>query len=121
MIIFFFHQNVAIFDITEPNEAIGQLNSELPNKTVLFHNVDVRNKTKIESAFKKVFNVFGYVDVLANFAGILDEKKPQDVIDINLVRFLFFLLAFQAKYCIIRISMCYRLVSFMQQWLELII
>lgn len=76
---------MAIFDVCDGSDAIGELKSLFPDKTILFYKVDVRKKSDIENAYKQVVNVFGYVDVLANFAGILNESKPQDVIEINLV------------------------------------
>lgn len=82
---YFLLQKIAIFDIIEPSEAIEEFKLQYPNATVLFHKVDVRKRADIENAFKKVVNTFGYVDVLANFAGILNEARIEDVIDINLV------------------------------------
>lgn len=47
--------------------------------------MDVRKKADVESAFQEVIDKFGYVDVLANIAGIADETKIEDTIYINLV------------------------------------
>ncbi|XP_031621399.1 alcohol dehydrogenase 1-like [Contarinia nasturtii] len=78
-------EKVAIFDICDASDVITELKTLFPTKAILFLKVDVRNKVEIENAYKQVVNAFGYVDVLANFAGILDESKPQDVIEINLL------------------------------------
>lgn len=88
-IIYFFQQKIAILDITEPSDAINEAKHQYANATILFYKVDVRKRKDIENAFKAVINVFGYVDVLCNFAGILNETKIEDVIDINLVSFFF--------------------------------
>ena len=60
---------------------------QFSDRTILFHKVDVRNKSEIETAFKEVVKSFGYVDVLVNVAGICDEFKIEDTIQINLVRY----------------------------------
>ena len=60
---------------------------QFSDRTILFHKVDVRNKSEIETAFKEVVKTFGYVDVLVNLAGIFDEFKIEDTIQINLVRY----------------------------------
>ncbi|XP_031633579.1 alcohol dehydrogenase 1-like [Contarinia nasturtii] len=77
-------EKIAIFDVMDPSRAISELKSLFPNKTVLFYKVDVRNRSEIECAFKEVVKSFGYVDVLVNCAGIIDERRPKDTIDINL-------------------------------------
>ncbi|XP_055308158.1 15-hydroxyprostaglandin dehydrogenase [NAD(+)]-like [Sitodiplosis mosellana] len=78
-------ENIAVFDISDPTEAIAELKSNCPDKTIQFHKVDVRKQAEIESAFKEVVKAFGHVDVLANFAGIFNETKPTDTIEINLL------------------------------------
>ncbi|XP_055324743.1 15-hydroxyprostaglandin dehydrogenase [NAD(+)]-like [Sitodiplosis mosellana] len=78
-------ENVATFDICDLSDAIAELKSEFPDKTLLFNKVDVRKQAEIETAFKDVVNAFGHVDILANFAGIFNEQKPMDVIEINLL------------------------------------
>lgn len=75
------------FDICDPSAAIAELKSEFPNKSILFHKVDVCRRDEIENALKSVLNTFGYIDVLTNFAAILNESKPTETIEINLVIF----------------------------------
>lgn len=77
-------EKVAVFDKSDPDTII-ELKSMFSNKHILFYKVDVQNKREIEMAFNEVINEFGHVDVLANFAAIVDETNPEDVIGINLL------------------------------------
>ncbi|XP_031637911.1 alcohol dehydrogenase 1-like [Contarinia nasturtii] len=77
-------QKIAIFDVIDPSAAIDAIETSFPKATALFHRVDVRNRSEIETAFKQVVNVFGYVDVLVNFVDIINEPKIEDVLHINL-------------------------------------
>lgn len=76
---------MAVFDVIDLNDVKADLNFAFPKNTVLFHNVDVRNKNEIEIAFQKATKEFGYVDVLVNCVGIADESNIDEVINVNLV------------------------------------
>lgn len=71
----------------DPQDAIHELKDEFPRNAVRFYKVDVRNKVEMEDAFKKVVEIFGNVDVMANIAGIINENRIEDVIRVNLVIF----------------------------------
>ncbi|XP_055301015.1 alcohol dehydrogenase-related 31 kDa protein-like isoform X2 [Sitodiplosis mosellana] len=77
-------EKIAVFDVADPSE-INKLKMQFGDKAILFHKVDVRNKTEIETAFKEVVMTFGYVDVLANIVGICDETKIEDTIHCGMI------------------------------------
>lgn len=84
--LFHFHlQKIAIFD-TNTCETINELKFRYGANTISFYKVDIRRKAEIESAFQEVINKFGYVDVLANVAGIADETRVEDTVQNNFVR-----------------------------------
>lgn len=69
----------------DSRNAIDQLKTEFPTKTVLFYKADVTKKMEIEDAYDKTVKEFGYVDVVINGAGIVKESSVEDTMHVNLV------------------------------------
>ncbi|XP_018566141.1 15-hydroxyprostaglandin dehydrogenase [NAD(+)]-like [Anoplophora glabripennis] len=68
------------------NVALSQMNKEFgPDKTI-FVTTDVSNIKQFEDAFRKTIETFGYVDILINNAGILNDGIWEKEISINVVR-----------------------------------
>ncbi|XP_013139885.1 PREDICTED: 15-hydroxyprostaglandin dehydrogenase [NAD(+)]-like [Papilio polytes] len=80
-------KHVAILDIAEEAGIAFQneLNTKYGNNKVQFIKCDVSNGEELNAAFAKVKNEFGYIDIVINNAGILNDNLQVYVkqIDIN--------------------------------------
>lgn len=89
-------QYVAILDV---NEQLGiKLENELNEKFAMsrakFIKCDVSDEKQLKNAYKKVFDDAGYIDVVINNAGVINETAEnfKRCIDINVVGIIILLL-----------------------------
>lgn len=78
-------QKIAVFDIADPRETVKQLKVLFPQIKILFEKIDVKDKSSIETAFKKVVDEFGSIDIVINGAGIVNEKNYEHTVGVNLL------------------------------------
>ncbi|XP_068629701.1 15-hydroxyprostaglandin dehydrogenase [NAD(+)]-like [Battus philenor] len=80
-------KHVAVLDIAEEAGIAlqNELNSKHGNNKASFIKCDVSNAEQLLAAFDKVKNKFGYIDVVVNNAGILNDNHKMYVkqIDVN--------------------------------------
>lgn len=79
-------KSVAIIDLPTSNGENSAIALQKDSGTgrVIFVACDVTKAEDLERAFKKVIDTFGTLDILINNAGIFDELKWEETIDINL-------------------------------------
>lgn len=78
---------IAIIDLVTSNgkNAATTLRNEFGESRVVFFACDVTKTEEFEMTFEKVVDMFqGYLDILINNAGILDEKDFERTVDVNL-------------------------------------
>lgn len=78
-------QGVAIIDILENVDGIGQLRSTYPEKNILFIKADVADKTAIDEAYEEITKSFEYLDIVVNVAGIFNDLDVSRTIGVNIV------------------------------------
>lgn len=83
-------QNGATVVLLDVNDNAGKSLKEFLDKQhgqerTLFLNCDVESDEQLKDAFQKIVQTFGGVDILCNNAGILDERKLEKCVSINLV------------------------------------
>lgn len=86
-------QSLAIFDMSPDmtSTLVSKLQSEFPDATIIFREVDVTNDASVEKAVAETENVFGSIDILLCFAGItgsihaleITPSKWRKMFDIN--------------------------------------
>ncbi|XP_021699124.1 alcohol dehydrogenase 1 isoform X2 [Aedes aegypti] len=77
---------LAILDVNElPPEAIANITSCNPTAEFVSARCDITNKSNLEDVIRsQVMEKFGYIDLLVNSAGTVDERDPGRLIAINL-------------------------------------
>lgn len=78
-------QGVAIIDILENVDGIGQLRSTYPEKNILFIKADVADKAAIDEAYEEITKSFEYLDIVVNVAGIFNDLDVSRTIGVNIV------------------------------------
>lgn len=78
-------QNIALLDIADPGNLTAGLQSEFPQKKVIYYKVNVRIRDELKKAFCNFVEQFGYVDIVVGGAGFFNENKPEDTVAVNLV------------------------------------
>ncbi|KAK5642131.1 hypothetical protein RI129_008298 [Pyrocoelia pectoralis] len=78
-------KGVAIIDVNEVAGSIvaQELKNEFGDK-VIFVKVDITAKDQFEEAFKETIKRFGYLDIVINSAGVLDDRRWKLEVDVNL-------------------------------------
>ncbi|XP_071451820.1 15-hydroxyprostaglandin dehydrogenase [NAD(+)]-like [Hetaerina americana] len=79
--------SVVLFDLNNEKgqEFKQQMEAEHGKGRVHFVSGDVTKKEDLERAFKETLEKFSYLDIMLNNAGIGDEKRWEDMININWV------------------------------------
>ncbi|CAD7083549.1 unnamed protein product [Hermetia illucens] len=77
-------KGVAIIDILENVDGIGQLRSTYPEKNILFIKADVADKTAIDEAYEEITKSFEYLDIVVNVAGIFNDLDVSRTIGVNI-------------------------------------
>lgn len=68
---------------TQGEEAVKKLNKKYGADKSVFYKGDVTNEKELDEIYTKVIHTYKNVDVLVNNAGILNEIKWKETIDIN--------------------------------------
>lgn len=76
---------MALLDIGDNGNVTESLGESFKTKRILFEKTDVRSKTNVKNAFKKILEKFNKIDIVINSAGIINEQNVEDTIAINLV------------------------------------
>lgn len=77
---------MAILDIHDTDNAAVKLQALYPNgQTVIYLKTDVVDRDNVFRSFREAHSRFGSIDVVVGNAGILNENRPELVIQINLV------------------------------------
>lgn len=81
-------QKLAILDINELSQEIkSDIKRCNASADVVSIKCDIANKSNLSDVIcNKVYTKFGYIDLLVNSVAILDERDPDRMIAINLVR-----------------------------------
>lgn len=64
---------------------LQKLQTESPNATIHYQKTDMTNRADVEKSFKAVYDMFGYIDILVNSAGIFDEQNFERTFAVNVV------------------------------------
>lgn len=74
-------------DINEKNgnELIATVGKKYGHSKLFFSETDVTNAQQLESAYKKIINTYGQLDIVVNNAGIAREHDYELMISVNLV------------------------------------
>ncbi|GJQ75739.1 hypothetical protein Trydic_g17811 [Trypoxylus dichotomus] len=78
-------KGVVIADISEGEEITQDFNTKYGEGRVTFVKTDVSDKESFKNAFEKTVNTYNSIDILINAAGIVDETKWLNIIQVNLV------------------------------------
>lgn len=78
-------KNLALVDIVDNDNKSKELQKDYPAQNVSFWTADVSKRQSVDAAFKEVVQKFQRIDLLINSAGILKEKDPEAVMNINAV------------------------------------
>jgi len=78
-------QNVAVcdVDVQKGENAVRELQTEYGADRVIFIKTDVTNVAELEEAFKKTHTTFKALDIVINNAGVLDDRRWELEIAIN--------------------------------------
>jgi len=76
---------VAILDISDAKNVIQDLQTKYGDRQVLFIKTDVSQKGQVKSAFDRIVQSFGGIDIVVGNAGILCESDYERTINVNLV------------------------------------
>ncbi|CAG2064363.1 unnamed protein product, partial [Timema podura] len=79
-------KHVSILDIDETNgvKNVNELNEKYGAETAIFIQTDVTKKEDFEANFKKAVDTFKSLDIVINNAGILDDRRWELEIALNL-------------------------------------
>ncbi|XP_055914635.1 alcohol dehydrogenase-like [Eupeodes corollae] len=77
--------NLTILDVKENAAFLKELTALNPRTKVLFMQLDLCNKEQIEKVVKDVIEKMKYVDVLVNGSGMINDKKPEMTMGVNLL------------------------------------
>ncbi|XP_071857430.1 15-hydroxyprostaglandin dehydrogenase [NAD(+)]-like [Bombus fervidus] len=79
-------KTIAIIDLENSSVqvAVSQLELEFGKGTAKYFPCDVSNAEQFEATFKKVWDTLGGLDILINNAGLLNDRKWQRTIGVNI-------------------------------------
>lgn len=80
-------KGVAILDIVSNNDKMESLRKKFSDRKIVFHTIDVTDILSVEQTFREILSELKRIDILVNSAGIVDEKKADLCVKVNLVRF----------------------------------
>lgn len=72
-------------DVESAQEALKKFEKEFGVDKAIFIRADVTKKDEMEKAFQETINKFGFIDILLNNAGILDETIWEREVAVNIV------------------------------------
>ncbi|CAG2062470.1 unnamed protein product [Timema podura] len=80
-------KNVSIVDLDESNgiKAAKELNAKFGEGRTLFIKANITDKGQFEAAFEKTVDAFKGLDIVTNNAGIMQDKRWEEEIELNFV------------------------------------
>lgn len=78
-------QKLALLDVEYRGDLMALLCDAFPQKRIIFHLVNVRERNSLERAFTEVMSKFQAIHCVVACAGVLNEPDYQLTVDVNLV------------------------------------
>lgn len=77
-------------DIAQIDEHLDYLKKTFAKCEIIYIKTDVSDKKQLEDAYKSIITKFGIIDIVVNSAGIFNDHKIEETLNVNIVSFVIF-------------------------------